>query len=59
MSNTLSDVPPNLRLPVAVTCYWLQHSSPPPDEKVIQAVLLGMVAGEINRQTGRTTKVHA
>uniref|UniRef100_A0A3P8TVG9 Asteroid homolog 1 n=1 Tax=Amphiprion percula TaxID=161767 RepID=A0A3P8TVG9_AMPPE len=39
---TLNDLPPQLRLPVAVTCYWLRRAQPPPDLKLAKALLLGM-----------------
>ncbi|KAM3873540.1 single-strand DNA endonuclease ASTE1-like [Diretmus argenteus] len=41
----LDGVPAHLRLPVAVTCYWLQKARPPPDLRLLQALLLGMVTG--------------
>lgn len=46
----LSGVPPHLRLPVAVTCYWLRHAHPLPDQPLLQALLLGLVYGELCRQ---------
>ncbi|KAM4625256.1 single-strand DNA endonuclease ASTE1-like [Polymixia lowei] len=49
---TLSKVPPHLRLPVAVTCYWLQQATPTPEPPVIQALLLGLVDGETRREEG-------
>uniref|UniRef100_A0AAQ5XTZ5 Asteroid homolog 1 n=1 Tax=Amphiprion ocellaris TaxID=80972 RepID=A0AAQ5XTZ5_AMPOC len=39
---TLNDLPPQLRLPVAVTCYWLRRAQPPPDLKLVKTLLLGM-----------------
>ncbi|CAB1334717.1 unnamed protein product [Coregonus sp. 'balchen'] len=48
--STLSGVPPHLRLPVAVTCYWLRHAHPPIDLPLLQALLLGLVYGELCRQ---------
>ncbi|KAM4600320.1 single-strand DNA endonuclease ASTE1-like [Polymixia lowei] len=47
---TLTGLPAHLRLPVAVTRYWLQKASPRPDPKLVQALLLGMEDGEIRRQ---------
>ncbi|KAM3873539.1 single-strand DNA endonuclease ASTE1-like [Diretmus argenteus] len=41
----LDGVPAHLHLPVAVTCYWLQKARPPPDLRLLQALLLGMVTG--------------
>ncbi|KAJ8395207.1 hypothetical protein AAFF_G00034090 [Aldrovandia affinis] len=42
-------VPPHLSLPVCVTCYWLTSSKPKPDLHMLQALLLGMVYGEMCR----------
>ncbi|KAL0985319.1 hypothetical protein UPYG_G00155420 [Umbra pygmaea] len=48
--SSLSGVPPHLRLPVAVTCYWLRHAHPQPDQPLLQALLLGLLFGELHRQ---------
>ncbi|KAM4568164.1 single-strand DNA endonuclease ASTE1-like [Fundulus diaphanus] len=37
---SLGLLPPRLKLPAAVTCYWLQKAQPPPD--LLKALLLGM-----------------
>ncbi|CAL8249840.1 unnamed protein product [Boreogadus saida] len=50
---TLEGVPAHLRLPVAVTRYWLRRASPEPT--LLRALLMVMVQGEVNRQTGGTT----
>ena len=50
---TLEGVPAHLRLPVAVTCYWLRWASPEPT--LLKALLMVMVQGELNRRTGGTT----
>ncbi|KAJ3598573.1 hypothetical protein NHX12_002082 [Muraenolepis orangiensis] len=50
---TMEGVPPPLRLPVAVTCYWLRR--PKPDLKLLKALLMVMIQGELNRQEGLTT----
>ncbi|KAJ3597690.1 hypothetical protein NHX12_001207 [Muraenolepis orangiensis] len=50
---TLEGVPPHLRLPVAVTCYWLRRAKP--DRKLLKALLMVMIQGELNRQEGLTT----
>ncbi|KAJ8273164.1 hypothetical protein GJAV_G00098270 [Gymnothorax javanicus] len=42
-------VPPHLMLPVCVTCYWLSNSKPKPDLPMVQALLLGVVYGELCR----------
>ncbi|XP_030214615.1 protein asteroid homolog 1 isoform X2 [Gadus morhua] len=50
---TLEGVPAHLRLPVAVTRYWLRRASPEPT--VLKALLMVMVQGELNRRTGGAT----
>uniref|UniRef100_A0A672GUT1 Uncharacterized protein n=1 Tax=Salarias fasciatus TaxID=181472 RepID=A0A672GUT1_SALFA len=40
---SLSSLPLQLRLPLAVTCYWLQNAQPPPDRRLLQALLQGML----------------
>ncbi|CAL8238446.1 unnamed protein product, partial [Lota lota] len=50
---TLKGVPAHLRLPVAVTCYWLRRVSP--EQMLLKALLIVMVQGELNRQKGGTT----
>ena len=50
---TLEGVPAHLRLPVAVTRYWLRRASPEPT--LLKALLMVMVQGELNRRTGGTT----
>ncbi|MBN3305539.1 ASTE1 protein, partial [Amia calva] len=42
-------VPHHLSLPVCVTCYWLTHSNPKPTLQYLQALVLGMVYGELCR----------
>ncbi|XP_070977391.1 single-strand DNA endonuclease ASTE1-like [Oncorhynchus clarkii lewisi] len=48
--STLNGLPPHLGLPVAVTYYWLRHAHPRPDHPLLQALLLGLVYGELCRQ---------
>ncbi|XP_064883150.1 protein asteroid homolog 1-like [Oncorhynchus nerka] len=48
--STLNGVPSHLGLPVAVTYYWLRHAHPRPDLPLLQALLLGLVFGELCRQ---------
>ncbi|XP_059909159.1 protein asteroid homolog 1-like isoform X5 [Gadus macrocephalus] len=50
---TLEGVPAHLRLPVAVTRYWLRRASPEPT--LLKALLMVMVQGELNRRKGGTT----
>ncbi|XP_023265364.1 protein asteroid homolog 1-like isoform X1 [Seriola lalandi dorsalis] len=47
----LSRLPPQLRLPVAVICFWLQNARPRPDEKLLKALLLGLSVGDPLRHT--------
>ncbi|XP_041843669.1 protein asteroid homolog 1 [Melanotaenia boesemani] len=49
--DSLSLLPPELKLPVAVTCYWMQRAQPPPDLKLLKALLLGMSTGDLPRPT--------
>ncbi|XP_076593494.1 single-strand DNA endonuclease ASTE1 [Chaetodon auriga] len=46
---SLSHLPPQLRLPVAVTCYWLKRAQPPPEERLLKALLLGLSDGDVLR----------
>ncbi|XP_045552563.1 protein asteroid homolog 1-like [Salmo salar] len=48
--STLNGIPPHLGLPVAVTYYWLRHAHLRPDHPFLQALLLGLVYGELCRQ---------
>ncbi|XP_056448633.1 protein asteroid homolog 1-like isoform X1 [Gadus chalcogrammus] len=50
---TLEGVPAHLRLPVAVTRYWLRRASP--EATLLKALLMVMVQGELTRLTGGTT----
>lgn len=47
---SLRELPPQLRLPVAVTCYWLRTAQPRPDQRVVTALLLGLSSGDALRQ---------
>ncbi|CAL8354504.1 unnamed protein product [Arctogadus glacialis] len=53
---TLEGVPAHLRLPVAVTCYWLRRASPEPT--LLKALLMVMVQGELTRRTGKADGQH-
>ncbi|KAK5890248.1 hypothetical protein CesoFtcFv8_013786 [Champsocephalus esox] len=44
---SLASVPPPLRLPVCVTCFWLQRAQPPAEEEVLKALLLGLSSGDV------------
>ncbi|XP_078143183.1 single-strand DNA endonuclease ASTE1-like [Centroberyx gerrardi] len=59
----LNGLPPHLRLPVAVTRYWMRDASPSPDRSLLQALMLGLVTGETQRASAgssalRPTKTH-
>ncbi|XP_063042214.1 protein asteroid homolog 1 [Engraulis encrasicolus] len=47
---SLGPLPPALRLPACVTSYWVQRSKPRPDPSTHQALLLGLVCGELSRR---------
>ncbi|KAM6223859.1 single-strand DNA endonuclease ASTE1 [Rhynchocyon petersi] len=48
VTRTLLDaVPPPLRLPVAISCYWAQHSEVQAKLHQVQALLLGMLLGPL------------
>ncbi|KAG7469848.1 hypothetical protein MATL_G00133220 [Megalops atlanticus] len=47
--SALKTVPCHLSLPVCVTCYWLTHAQSTPDLQHLQALLLGLVYGELSR----------
>ncbi|KAJ4933396.1 hypothetical protein JOQ06_030227 [Pogonophryne albipinna] len=46
---SLASVPPHLRLPVCVTCFWLQRAQPLADEEVLKALLLVLSSGDAFR----------
>lgn len=49
----LSQLPPHLHLPVAVTCYWFQKAQPTPDVGLLKALLLGLSNGDaLRKRTG-------
>ncbi|XP_071357319.1 single-strand DNA endonuclease ASTE1 [Trachinotus anak] len=52
----LAAVPLHLRLAVAVTGFWLREAIPTPSQPQVQALVLGMVYGELswNNQPGAT-----
>ncbi|XP_076610266.1 single-strand DNA endonuclease ASTE1 [Chaetodon auriga] len=58
---TLVPVPPHLRLAVAVTVFWLREAIPAPSQLHLQALVLGMVYGELslNIQPGAAYYQHA
>ncbi len=46
---SLTSTPPQLRLLVAATYYWLQRAKPPPKERLLKALLMGLSNGEALR----------
>ncbi|KAM3597110.1 uncharacterized protein V6R79_026150 [Siganus canaliculatus] len=54
--SALAPVPVHLRLAVAVTGFWLREATPPPSQQHVQALVLGLVYGELcwNTQPGAT-----
>uniref|UniRef100_UPI0037E83DBC single-strand DNA endonuclease ASTE1 n=1 Tax=Semicossyphus pulcher TaxID=241346 RepID=UPI0037E83DBC len=59
--SALEYVPLHLRLAVAVTDFWLREAKPTPSQPQLQALVLGLVYGELslNNQTGGTHDQHA
>ncbi|MEQ2269910.1 hypothetical protein XENORESO_012063, partial [Xenotaenia resolanae] len=49
-------LPPQLKLPAAVTCYWQQRAQPPPDRSLLKALLLGMSNGNMRSRTALQTE---
>ncbi|XP_006805644.1 protein asteroid homolog 1 [Neolamprologus brichardi] len=45
----LNELPPQLRLLVAVTCYWWSRARPRPDLKLLKSLLLGMNLKDTSR----------
>ncbi|KAM8840149.1 single-strand DNA endonuclease ASTE1 isoform 1-T3 [Spinachia spinachia] len=59
--SVLAAVPLHLRLAVAVTAFWLREAKPTPSKPQLQALVLGMVYGELsmgNQQPGATRYQH-
>lgn len=58
--SVLAPVPFHLKLAVAVTGFWLREVTPKPPQPHLQALLLGMVYGELtwNNQPGATHSQH-
>nr|XP_023694793.1 protein asteroid homolog 1-like [Paramormyrops kingsleyae] len=45
--SVLEGVPPCMKLPVCITCYWMSNCRPKPELLHLQALLLGMVYGKL------------
>ncbi|XP_074542275.1 single-strand DNA endonuclease ASTE1 [Halichoeres trimaculatus] len=58
--SALAPVPIHLRLAVAVTGFWLREAKPTPSKPQLQALVLGLVYGELswNNQPGATYYQH-
>lgn len=54
----LSQLPPHLHLPVAVTCYWFQKAQPTPDVGLLKALLLGLSNGDALRKRTAVQNQH-
>ncbi|XP_051729506.1 protein asteroid homolog 1 [Ctenopharyngodon idella] len=48
MGHILEPLPPHLCLPVCVTYFWMNNCKPKPSQPLLQAILLGMVYGELS-----------
>lgn len=49
----LDPVPTSLKLPIAVSCYWLQHVETKAKVHHLQALLLGMLVGPLHAMINR------
>uniref|UniRef100_A0A8C2JED5 Asteroid homolog 1 n=1 Tax=Cyprinus carpio TaxID=7962 RepID=A0A8C2JED5_CYPCA len=47
MDSVLQPLPPHLCLPVCVTYFWMNNCKPKPSHPLLQALLLGLVYGEL------------
>lgn len=47
--SAMAPVPIHLRLAVAVTGFWLREAIPTPSQSQLQALVLGMVYGELSQ----------
>ncbi|XP_043074428.1 protein asteroid homolog 1 [Puntigrus tetrazona] len=48
MDHIIQPFPPHLCLPVCVTYYWMKNCKPKPSQLLLQAILLGLVYGELS-----------
>ncbi|XP_072571990.1 single-strand DNA endonuclease ASTE1-like [Paramormyrops kingsleyae] len=53
--SVLEGVPPCMKLPVCVTCYWMSNCRPKPELLHLQALLLGMVYGKLIQDVNTET----
>lgn len=54
----LDTVPASLKLPIAVICYWLQHTEVKAKLRHLQALLLGMLMGPLHAMINSPDKKH-
>lgn len=54
----LDTVPASLKLPIAVICYWLQHTEAKAKLHHLQALLLGMLMGPLHAMINSPDKKH-
>ncbi|KAF4100543.1 hypothetical protein G5714_018739 [Onychostoma macrolepis] len=47
MDHVLQPLPPHLCFPVCVTYFWMNNCKPKPSQPLLQAILLGLVYGEL------------
>ncbi|EHA98128.1 asteroid-like protein 1 [Heterocephalus glaber] len=52
----LEPIPPSLKLPIAVSCYWLQHTETKAKLYHLQALLLGMLMGPLHAMINSSDK---
>lgn len=56
--DSLSSLLPHLKLPVAVSCYWLKKAQPHPEPELLKALLLGISIGDMLRAgTSKDTQI--
>ncbi|XP_048190869.1 protein asteroid homolog 1 isoform X2 [Perognathus longimembris pacificus] len=55
----LEPIPAALQLPVAVSCYWLQHAEPRAELHHLQALLLAILTGPLGAMARNPGKEHA
>ncbi|XP_016150326.1 protein asteroid homolog 1-like [Sinocyclocheilus grahami] len=48
MDSVLQPLPPHFCLPVCVTYFWMNNCKPKPSHPLLQAILLGLVHGELS-----------
>lgn len=54
MEHLLQPLPPHLHLLVCVTLFWVRMSKPKPSHTTLQALMIGLVYGELCRRSTMT-----